>query len=521
MFIHQACMTVKRYLMAILGTTLSASRTRGFLILLCVSVPSFMINLDSNIIAVSLSSISSTLHADFAGVEWVVSAYTLTFAALLMPAGALADRYGRKRMLLIGLIIFTVASLLCGLSTRIVMLNLCRSLQGLGAALQLSAALATLSHTFRGAERARAFAFWGSVIGIAITLGPVAGGFITQHLGWQWAFYINIPVGLAILIITLLVVEESHNPHAGLLDKPGFVTFSASLSLLTLALISGNHLGWGSVVIMAELIAAALLLAAFIYLELHLEHPMLDLRLLRSRTFIGVSIAGLAFACALLTMLTYLPLYFQTALGVDPQTAGLLMLPVAVPLFIVPRLVVTLLTPRYSGRALLTLGLVVVCVGLCWLALTATRLHYLAMLGGLILMGCGAGILNGETAKSAMSVVPPERAGMASGISGTIRFSGIVIGFAALGAVLFSGIKNVIAISLPLLGVDPLRDMARQIAAGNLASFHTDEVLHGVAIISFAAGYQRLFFYAAAMTGVCAWLTWRLVSPRDTAPEPS
>jgi len=160
-----------------------------FLILLCVSIPSFMINLDSNIVAVSLSSIAHSLSADFADIEWVISAYTLTFASFVLPAGALADRYGRKRMLIIGLGIFTLASFICGAAPNVTVLNAARALQGIGAALQLSAALATLSHAFRGPDRARAFAFWGSVIGIAISLGPVAGGFITQHFGWVGVLY--------------------------------------------------------------------------------------------------------------------------------------------------------------------------------------------------------------------------------------------------------------------------------------------------------------------------------------------
>lgn len=494
--------------------------SRQFLILLCVSIPSFMISLDSNIIAVSLSSIAATLHAEFADIEWVVSAYTLTFAAFLMPAGALADRFGRKRLLLLGLAIFTLASLLCGISERVMWLNIFRGFQGIGAALQLSAALATLSHTFRGAQRAKAFAFWGSVIGIAITLGPVVGGFITQHFGWQWAFYINVPVGLGMIVLTSLVADESNNPHAGPLDQWGFVTFSSSLLLLTLALITGNHLGWNSFTILTELAASGLLFILFIKLELRLEHPMLDLRILNNRTYIGASIAGLAFACTLLTMLAYLPLYFQTALGLDPQSAGLMMLPVAVPLFVVPRIVVTFLAPRYSGRLLLTLGLLTICVGLCCLALTATELNYSSMLAGLLLMGCGAGVLNGETAKSAMSVVPPERAGMASGASATIRFSGMVIGFSALGVILYSQIYRQVARAFPALDLESVRAMARNIAAGNLAAFNHDAALHSIAVASFATGYQRLFICAAAVSAVCALLTWCWVSAVDTAPYP-
>jgi len=198
------------------------------LVLLCVSVPSFMINLDANIVAVSLSSIARSLHADFAAIEWVISAYTLAFATLVMPAGALADRFGRKRMLVLGLAIFTLASGICGAATSTTLLNYARALQGVGAALQLSAALAILAHGFQGRERASAFAFWGSVIGVAIMLGPVAGGLITQLFGWQWAFYVNLPVGAAMIALTLYAVKESKDPHAMRVDIAGVLTFTAT-----------------------------------------------------------------------------------------------------------------------------------------------------------------------------------------------------------------------------------------------------------------------------------------------------
>lgn len=254
----------------------SVNATQRLLILLCVSVPSFMINLDSNIVAVSLSSIARTLGASFADIEWVVSAYTLSFAALLMPAGALADRYGRKRLLIVGLVIFTLASFICGAAPSATVLNLARALQGAGAALQLSAALATLSHSFRGADRARAFAFWGTVIGIAVALGPVVGGFITEHFGWEWAFYINIPIGVVLVVLVSRTLVESRDPDATRVDVPGAVTFSTSLFLLTLALISGNHRGWSDSAVLLEFAGAALSFLLFLGVEHVQDRPMVD-----------------------------------------------------------------------------------------------------------------------------------------------------------------------------------------------------------------------------------------------------
>ena len=483
-----------------------------FLILLCVSIPSFMINLDSNIVAVSLSSIAHSLKADFADIEWVISAYTLTFASFVMPAGALADRFGRKRILLLGLSLFTLASFICGAAPNVNALNAARALQGLGAALLLSAALATLSHSFRGPQRASAFAFWGSVIGIAISLGPVVGGFITQHFGWEWAFYINVPIGVALIALVLRTLRESRDPQAGSVDIPGVVTFSGSLFLLTLALISGNHQGWDNTQVHLEMLGALLLFAIFLWVESRQQRPMMDLSIFRKPTYVGACIAGLAYAASLLTMLSYLPIFFQSGLDYSPQNAGLLMLPLAVPLFVVPRITAGYLTHRFSGRALLTVGLLIISVGMLWLGIAAPGFKYSAMLGGLLLAGTGAGILNGETAKVAMSAIPPERAGMASGISGTVRFSGIVVGFATLGAILFHQVGASVASGLPSATLADSIALTRSIAAGDLSS-------GALALTSFGAGYQAILLVASGLAFSAAALVWLLVRNADTAPN--
>src|ERR1700760_3780543 len=216
---------------AVDSVTSPLERYRAMLVLICVSAPSFMLQLDSNIVAVSLPSISDTLKANFAGIEWVVTAYTLSFASLLLPAGALADRFRRKRVLMIGLGIFTAASFFCGAAPNLSTLITARAFQGIGAAMQLSAALATLSSFFKGDERARAFAFWGSVVGAGMALGPIVGGLITQSFGWEWAFYINLPVGVLTLALVAAIVTDSRDPDAVRFDLPGVATFSAFLFL--------------------------------------------------------------------------------------------------------------------------------------------------------------------------------------------------------------------------------------------------------------------------------------------------
>ena len=491
------------------------------LVLLSVSIPSFMTNLDANIVAVSLNAISKSLHADFAAIEWVVSAYTLTFAAMLMPAGTLSDRYGRKRMLITGLAIFTVASALCGAATSETVLNWSRALQGVGAALQLSAALATLSSAFEGAERAKAFSFWGSVIGIAIMLGPVIGGLITGYLGWRWAFFVNVPVGGLSLLLTWLAVRESKDPQAKRLDGLGVVTFAGSLTLLTLALIGGNRVGWSHPAILAEVFAAAALFAGFIAVERRQARPMVDLRVFRRATYVGANIGGLTYAIAFLTMLTYLPLYFQNGLGRSPLEAGLLMLPIALPLFAVPRIVARWLSPRWSGRALLTVGLLLVGAGLLGAATQVHAFSYLRLVGPMLIATCGAGVLNGETARTGMTVIPADRAGMASGVSGTVKFSGLVLGFASLGAILKVAVSAAVATQEPGWPVATRDAITRAVVDGRLTTaVSMAGRLGGTSVVwaSYAAGYEILMVTAGGVALVAAAWCWRLIDAAETAP---
>jgi EmrB/QacA subfamily drug resistance transporter len=493
---------------------------RPMLILICVSAPSFMLQLDANIVAVSLPSISESLRANFAGIEWVVTAYTLSFASLLLPAGALADRFGRKRILLAGLGLFTIASFFCGAAPNLAVLVAARAFQGIGAALQLSAALATLSSSFKGDARARAFAFWGSVVGIGISMGPIVGGLITQTFGWQWAFYINLPIGAITIATIFVVIEDSKDPGAVRFDLPGVATFSAFLFLTTLALISGNHDGWTNQHILAEGFGAVVFFMLFIVVEKRQARPMVDFSFFRRPTYLGANIAQFAFAAGLLTMLTFLPIYFQHALGTSPRTTGLLMLPMALPLFIVPRIVTAQLSHRLSGRALVSAGLALVSAGLALMAIVAGNPDYRSMLLGMLVTGIGAGLLNGETTKVGMTVIPAERAGMASGISGTMRFTGIVIGFAALGVVLFSRISVAITAALPALNPNDRLEFIRDVASGDLSgvvsSAHAG--LHALALKSFTDGYATLFASSAGFCLVAAVITWLLVRASDTPP---
>jgi EmrB/QacA subfamily drug resistance transporter len=502
---------------------------RRFRVLLCASGMCFMIMLDSNIVAVSLPSIARDLNAAFSDIEWVVSAYVLTFAALLMPSGALADRYGRRRTALIGLSVFTLSSLLCGLAPGALILNMARALQGVGAALQLSAALAILSHEFRGHDRARAFGFWGTVIGVAVALGPLVGGVITSSFGWRWAFLVNVPIGIVLVAFAVSVVEESRDPDAVRLDLAGMGLFGGGLFCLVWALIDGNAAGWSSPSILLKLVAAIVSLMLFVAAERVQTRPMVDFSLFRRRTFLGASVAMLGFAASAQVMMTYLPLYLQNAFGLGAAAAGFGMLPFALPLFFCPRIAAAL-AMRVSGRALLTAGLAIVALGnIATAALIASDEPYAMIAIGMVVTGCGAGLLNAETAKVSMSVIPPERGGMASGISGTLRFIGLVTGVTGLGAVLASGtqahfVRAVAASGLSGSVAGSAQSIVARVISGDISGAVGSVALTARAGLievsrgSFAAGFTIVLIVAGGIALLGALLTALLVSTLETAP---
>jgi EmrB/QacA subfamily drug resistance transporter len=333
-----------------------AAGTRSkFWILLTASLVSSLIMLDSNIVAVSLPAIARSLEATFTDIEWVVSAYLLSYAALLLAAAAYADLQGRKKTMLHGLLIFAVASGACGLATSALILNLARMGQGIGGALLLTAALAVITHTFTGAERAHAFAVWGAYLGVALAAGPILGGVITNLFGWRWVFLVNVPACAVLIFATIAVIEESRDPEAKRLDFFGILTFSPGLFLLVWALIEGNNAGWGTFGILLRLVGAAFFFAAFIIAELRQGRPMVDFALFKHSTFLGSVVAMIGYGATAQMMIFYPPVFLQNAYGFEPAKAGLAMIPFAVPMVLAPRLTVNVAN-RFSARAILTTG---------------------------------------------------------------------------------------------------------------------------------------------------------------------
>jgi len=402
--------------------------------LIAVSVGIFMLLMDITIVNVALPDIQRELHASFDDLQWVVNAYALSLAALLLTAGSIADLFGRRRLFAIGLVLFTAASMTCGLSSGPLMLNVARAIQGVGGATMLATSLALIAGAFHGRDRGVAFGVYGAVIGAAVAVGPVVGGALTSGIGWEWIFFVNVPIGVVALALTLTRVDESRDPHATRVDWLGLLTFSGGLFLLVFGLTQANDAGWGSTEIVGCLGGAAVLLATFLVVERRQARPMFDLTLLRVPAFAGVSLLTLALSASMFAMFLYLTLYIQNVLGFDPLQAGLRFLPVSLVSFVVAPLAGRL-TVRIPVRWLLFGGLLLVAGGLALMSGIDATSGWTALLPGFVLAGVGIGMANPAIASTAVGVVSHQRAGMASGINNTCRQVGLAIGIATLGAV--------------------------------------------------------------------------------------
>jgi EmrB/QacA subfamily drug resistance transporter len=407
------------------------------LIAVCTAV--FMLLLDITVVNVALPDIQRSLNSSFSDLQWVVDAYSLTLAAFLLTAGVVGDIYGRRNVFAAGLAIFSLASLLCGLSTSPLMLNLCRAVQGVGGAIMFATSLALIAVAFTGRDRGTAFGIYGAVVGGAVAIGPLLGGAITSAWGWRWIFFINVPIGVLAIVVTFIHVAKSKDPQAHRVDWVGFVTFSGSLFLLVYALVRGNDKGWGSSLIIGCLVAAAVLMIAFFVNERLTPEPMLDLGLFKIPAFVGVSIVAFAIAASIFAMFLYLTLYIQDDLGFGPLPAGIKFLPLTLLAFLVAPFAGRL-TVRVQSRYLMGLGMLLIAGGLLAMATTTPTSAWTVLLPGFILCGIGIGTVNPVLASGAISVVQPQHSGMASGANNTFRQVGIATGIAVLGAVFQSQI---------------------------------------------------------------------------------
>jgi EmrB/QacA subfamily drug resistance transporter len=409
--------------------------------LLAVCVATFMLLLDITVVNVALPDIQKSLGASLSSLQWVVDAYSLTLAAFLLTAGSLADRIGRRRVFAVGFLIFTVASFLCGISPNATVLNLARGLQGVGGAAMFATSLALIAQEFQGRERGTAIGAWGATIGGAVAVGPLIGGALTEGLGWEWIFFVNVPIGAAAILLTVTKLANLKAPDPSPIDWPGLAAFSLGLFGLIFGLIRGNAEGWTSPQILASLIAAGVLLVAFVGIEMRMRNAMLDLSLFRKPAFAGVSIVAFTLSGGMFALFLYITLYVQDVLGHSPLQAGLIFLPLTLLSFFVAP-VAGKLSARIPIRVLLGVGLAL--VGIALLLMHGVQLgdSWTTLLAGFLLAGAGIGMVNPGIAQTAIGVVPPQTAGMASGINNTFRQVGIATGVAGLGAIFQSQVAS-------------------------------------------------------------------------------
>jgi EmrB/QacA subfamily drug resistance transporter len=400
-----------------------------------------MLLLDITIVNVALPAIQRALKASFSDLQWVVDAYALALATCVLTAGALADLFGRKRLFLLGIVLFTLASAACGAANDPLFLIIARGVQGIGGAMMFATALALLSQEFHGKERGTAFGLWGATIGAAVAVGPLAGGMLTSWLSWRWIFFVNIPIGVGAIALGARELRESSDPEHSRLDPVGLVTLTAGLLCLILALIEGNDHGWTSAFIVSLLVAGLVVLALFVLSQTRDRHTMIDLALFKRPAFDGAQITAFAISASMFAMFLYLTLYLQDILGLSPLATGVRFLPLsAVSFFAAPlagRLIGTL-----PIRALLGFGLALNAIAMWLMSRVTPSSHWTVLLPGFLIGGIGIGFVNAPLATTAVSTVRVERAGMASGINNTFRQIGIATGIAALGAIFESATGN-------------------------------------------------------------------------------
>jgi EmrB/QacA subfamily drug resistance transporter len=487
------------------------------LIVVCVAV--FMLLLDITVVNVALPQIEKELHTSFTDLQWIIDAYALTLAAMMLNAGSLADLLGRKRIFVLGVGFFSAASALCGAATSPLWLIAARGAQGFGGAAMFAVSLAIISQEFHGRERGTAFGIWGATVGMAVAIGPLVGGALTTYVGWRWIFFLNVPLGVACVAGGIRELRESRDEAHGGFDLAGLITLSGGLFALVLGLLRGNDWGWSSGRVIGLFAAATILLATFSMIQLRRPEPMFDVRLFRVPTFTGAQITAFVISAGMFSQFLYLALYLQDVLGYSAAAAGVRFLPLSLASFVVAP-IAGRLSERLPVRLLLSGGLALVGTALLLMWGISVDSTWTTLLAGFVVGGIGVGFVNAPLASTAVSVVEPRQAGMASGINNTFRQVGIATGIAALGAIFQSRIASELAGSG---SVSPghVGQFAQAIASGALS-----KALQGVppqvrsqaaelGRSAFISGLNAILLIAAIAVFVGAVLAFVLVRRRD------
>ncbi len=458
--------------------------------LVAVSLATFMTYLDNNIVNVAIPSIQRSLDLDASGIEWVVSSYILTFAALMLVGGRLADAYGRRRIFLIGLGIFTLSSLAAGLSESAGALIAARAVQGGGAALVTPTTLAIISATFlEPRARNAAVAVWGSVGALSLAVGPILGGVLSEYVSWGWIFIVNVPIGVVTMGLARWAIQESRDPNAGRLDVPGLVSSAVGLTTLTYGLIEGHQKGWTSGVIVASFAVALLALVTFVMVERRTAQPMVDLRIFRQRAYSGGLVSLMLWAFGLFGIYFFTSLYLQGVLGFSATEAGLTFLPMAL-CMAVGAAMSDRVAARFGAHRSVSAAMALMGLGIASVALFGASTSWADLMPSFIAIGIGGGLTIPLTA-TVLAVMPTEQAGVGSAVFNASRELSGLLGITVIGVILLARQS-----ALESTGVDPTT--------------------------AFLGGYRLGLLCAAVLVaagGVVAWFALRTAEHAVTAPD--
>jgi EmrB/QacA subfamily drug resistance transporter len=457
-----------------------AEENRKWLTLAAVSFGLFMIMLDNTVVNVALPSIQRDLGADLSELEWIVTGYALTFASLMLVGGKVADAYGRRLIFVVGIVVFTIASLMCGLASSSEMLIGSRVLQGAGAALMNPATLSIIAATFPPRERGTAIGIWAGTSALALAIGPLVGGLITEHLDWSWIFFVNVPIGVLGIAASFAFIDESRDETHASLDLPGLVTSAVGLFALTYGLIEANSYGWTSARIVGSFALAVIALGAFVVIERRRREPMLPLDLFRSGTYTGANLVVLLVALAMFGVFFFVSLYMQNILGYSAVQAGAAFLPMTI-LIILVAPIAGRASDRIGSRGLMTAGMSLLALQLVLFSQLGIDASFWNLLPALLIGGVGMSLTMTPSAAAATRGVPVDKAGVGSAVLNSARQVGGTMGVALMGA----------------------------IVAAEAGGERTPE--------AFMRGFERALLVAAAIAALGAVVAWVLVRPHEEA----
>jgi EmrB/QacA subfamily drug resistance transporter len=489
---------------------------RKWLPLVAVCLGTFMLLVDVTIVNVALPDMARGLHTTFAQLQWVIDIYALVLAALMLAIGSIADVIGRRFVYIVGLIVFALGSLASGVAPSGTLLIVARGVQGIGGAAMYATTIALINSSYHGRDRGMAFGIWGAVNGAAAAAGPILGGVLTAAISWRLIFFVNLPVSIVALAMSMKVLSETRPDRRPRIDFAGSATFTISAAALTYALIRVSSIGWGAMETLVVLAVALIAAIAFVAIESRIAEPMLDMRLMRNREFVGVMLGAVLLSVAAFAALTYTSLWLQSVLGLSPIPAGLVFVPLSAAALIVSASAGRFLhgSPRWAIRG----GLLLIGIGSLLQSQLNAHSGWGALIAGLAVIGVGVGLATPTLASAAMGAVPHERGGMAAGAVNTARQLGYGLGIAILGTIFQARISHVVGeqhlsnshgISLALSGgqTQPLRDALPRGGAESV-------IRH-----AFASGLETALLTAGILGLVAFALTVVLLRPQRQANE--